>query len=920
MRHRSKSLTLGLLCLLLGVGMVACQYQEAPTQAPTLNTVKQKVVGGQPDNRLPAVGALLANKRSFCTGTLIASRLVVTAAHCITSAQQSRQSGQTVEFRIDLPTGQGNNFQSVFYEADLLETHPQYRTSGGGLLNDVAYMTLKKDVTGVSPIPIHTTKMDNSWVGRKILFLGYGLIQTQPQLRSPGRKYGAEITLRTVQGDRIETKDTGISICSGDSGGPGLYKIGNDYQIVAVNSYVTGRTSGRQPLCDGSGWSFRVDYYVSWLTPLINKYGGKCTADKDCGPCYRCDTQQGKCVIKGTTPTKEFCSPCSAPSQCGGNGQNICQRQSVGNRCLQECDLNGCCPLGTSCRSVGGVSQCVPDKGACEPYKCQSDSECGPGEECNSGECKPKPVQASATLCKKCSSNADCGAGVCTDYPDGKYCTMPCVAENFCPTGYACKVVGGKAQCISSSGECKCSADTDCHTGNVCNAGICGKQGGGKYGDACDKSRPCAKNYSCVESQSGNDVCVQACEGGFKTGQPGAACNTDGQCASGSRCYGIRGVGYACLQTCSRDGDCRNGGKCTQYGSVSICICQTDGECTNGTACNKDILSTYGQCAAKATGGVPCEKGYECSFTGYGNYCLPEPTQEPGEACSGTSRCKDGSFCAQTGSGSYVCIKTCQSNSDCSKEGGTCTRSSGFSFCNCNSSSCSPGYVCKAISSNNKVCTVGTCKTDADCGNTAVCDNGKCKPKEGSCRSDSDCESGKYCVSGLCSDCRSAGDCGANETCNQGKCQTRPGACNTNADCAQGQVCENGTCKAPSACVQDADCAQSYVCREAKCVPAGSCSENKDCKSGQICEFGVCVKDPTPPKPEVTPDAGPANNNNNTNSNNNTTTPDLGTPISQPACGCTATPSSLPSQSLFWFFLVLCPLLVLRRRKQTQSF
>ena len=168
MQHRTKSFMLGLLCLLLGAGMIACQYQEAPSSTAKMSTVKQKVVGGQPDNRLPAVGALVANKRSFCTGTLIASRLVVTAAHCIDSAKSSRRSGQRVEFRIDLPTGQGNNYQSVFYEADLMENHPSYGRTGRGLVNDVAYMTLKKDVTGVTPTPIHTSKIDNSWVGRKV--------------------------------------------------------------------------------------------------------------------------------------------------------------------------------------------------------------------------------------------------------------------------------------------------------------------------------------------------------------------------------------------------------------------------------------------------------------------------------------------------------------------------------------------------------------------------------------------------------------------------------------------------------------------------------------------------------------------------------------------------------------------------------
>ncbi len=544
-----------------------------PTSKPevALRTAKRAVIGGTIDNRLPGVGTLVANRRSFCTGTLIASRLVVTAAHCITAAQRSMNRNQTVQFRIDLPTGQGTNFKATYHDVGIVKTHPQYSSSRGGLANDVGYMTLKKDVAGVTPIPINTTKLDQTWVGKQVTFLGYGLIQTQPRPRSPGRKYSANITLRTVSADRIRTQDKGKSICSGDSGGPGLYKFNGEMRIIAVNSYVTGRTSGRQPLCDGAGWSFRVDYYVSWLQPLINKYGGKCKSDKDCGPCYRCDAKKGKCVVKGTTPTQEYCKPCTSPSSCGGTGQsNICQRQSVGNRCLQACDAQGCCPLGTSCRIVGGSNQCVPNKATCADVACQTDKECGPGEGCSKGTCRPKPVAPAATLCRTCATDADCSGGVCTSYPDGKRCTQPCVADNFCPKGYTCQSLNNKRQCVATSGDCGCKANTDCHSGFACQKGLCVRVGGGKYGDSCSSKRGCAKGYRCTPTQASGTICIQTCSGAYAAGQPGSVC-ASGKCVGGASCQPLQGNSF-CLSKCSSDTDCGRCMRCTNNKCTPLSI------------------------------------------------------------------------------------------------------------------------------------------------------------------------------------------------------------------------------------------------------------------------------------------------------------------------------------------------------------
>ena len=838
---------------LCGIGLLvwfaACMpLNEPPSSEGKLASVKQAVVGGKPDNSQPAVGGMVTKsaKSSYCTGTLIGSRLVITAAHCITN-----RSASAVQFRIDVPNGSGG-ITKTYYDIAQQVAHPKYGRTSRGLVNDVAVAILAKDVTGVAPMPINTQAMGNNWVGRKIFFIGYGLISTNPR-QKPSSKYSAEIPLTRLLSDRFETKTAGKSICSGDSGGPALYKINGRMTLVGVNSYVTGRSSGGRPYCDGSGWDFRVDIYNSWLQPYLTKYGGKCTTDQDCGGCFACEKSTGKCKPKSVTQTPQFCGPCSGSCSNGGT----CQPTSDGFRCLQPCDASRCCPTGSTCQKVGGTDQCVPDQNVCPPWKCQADKDCGAGEACTSGVCKPAPVQPAPTLCKKCSTNADCKGGICSSYPEGKYCTQPCSNKLFCPSGYACKSISGSDQCAPTSGICGCKSDSDCYSGFACSNGRCLRQGGGKYGDACDSVRRCAQGYRCIQ-QNGKGTCFQACQGAYPSGVPGATCggSTGRSCQSGSRCLRLSGVGNVCFRTCSSSGQCVNGGSCRRLSNnLAFCYCTADSQCKNGATCNRDRVSSLGQCAKKSNSGSQCSAGFTCQNTTSGYLCVGGSGQDVGQECSSTRRCQSGLVCARTDRGNSVCIRRCTSNSSCSKEGGQCIQSGNIRFCVCNSAKCNSGYVCKDISSRNKVCTRGSstggCRSDSDCSGTQTCQGGKCQDQP-ACRSDIECPSGQVCKSGKCvakPGCSSDADCKDTKLqCKNGQCVPKATGCSSDQDCAAGQKCntQSGACEPSGGCKSDNECEASEQCTQGKCVPrASGCTDDNTCPAGQRCVNGSCVTPPS---------------------------------------------------------------------------
>ena len=494
---------------------VACQLQHDNASPDTMETQTQSIIGGAVDTRYPAIGVLMVNKSGqFCTGTLVTPTFILTAAHCISAASNYVKQGSKIFFRIDLPSG--GTTKAQYHEAKSLLSHPQYGKTGGiALVNDLGGVVLKAPVSNVQPFPIHFRPvLDGTIVNKQITFLGYGLIGTRPSKKTTKVKHGVQLTLRRLLNDRFEVQDTGKSICSGDSGGPALYQIAGKLRVIGVNSYVTGPSNAGQSYCEGSGFDFRTDVYGDWLQPILNTHGYTCSDNNDCGGCFQCAA--GKCVPKVSAPHPSICKPCTSPADCGGNG-NICVRTKQGNRCMQACDSLGCCPSSYSCTTVSAsTKQCTPTSTVCPPVACQTDAQCGPGEECFQKTCRPKVVTPSPQLCQKCASDADCGTGKCYQYVEGKYCTQPCLADNFCPGGYKCEFVSGLGrQCVPLDGHCKCKDDTICHTGYTCISGSCRVLGGGKYGHACNrKYHICGRNHGCLNHDKGtssSDLCYAVC-------------------------------------------------------------------------------------------------------------------------------------------------------------------------------------------------------------------------------------------------------------------------------------------------------------------------------------------------------------------------------------------------------------------------
>jgi len=230
------------------VGMVfLCACGDAGVQLPGMTGAP--IINGAVDTTDVAVVALTYQGTQFCTGTVIASRTVLTAGHCL------RETGYPVtQIRVFFGTTVGSSGTSIGVVAG--DAYPSYYVrSDGAPIHDVAYLTLAQDAP-VAPMAWQQSALP-SLVGQTLQMVGYGVTNAYYQSGSGTRR---TVDLKITGQDSTflyygpDTKGT----CQGDSGGPTFAMINGVKTLVAVTSYG-------DSTCVQEGANTRVDAYASFI-------------------------------------------------------------------------------------------------------------------------------------------------------------------------------------------------------------------------------------------------------------------------------------------------------------------------------------------------------------------------------------------------------------------------------------------------------------------------------------------------------------------------------------------------------------------------------------------------------------------------------------------------------------------------------
>ncbi len=209
-------------------------------------TPAHAIVGGgtpQADGVARAVVTIVGSRGNFCTGSVIAPKLVLTVAHCV----QPGADYKIVDFGAD-GKPQLLNVRSVAIHPNFnMQAMQAHRATA-----DVALLQLDIPLKGKSTVPVGSPNIPIQ-VGSRFTIAGIGVT-----VRGEGKSGGTirvaalvatgqpgTLQIRLVDPLTNGVRD-GIGACTGDSGGPVFEDRPNGAVLVGVISWSTGPNGGRR--------------------------------------------------------------------------------------------------------------------------------------------------------------------------------------------------------------------------------------------------------------------------------------------------------------------------------------------------------------------------------------------------------------------------------------------------------------------------------------------------------------------------------------------------------------------------------------------------------------------------------------------------------------------------------------------------
>ncbi len=385
------------------------------------------------ENQKKAIGALIGrnyNWGNFCTATLIAPNVVLSAAHCVVgSFFNPAPSPADVKFAI------GRDAKTPDYTFQVVEIHsnPAYTGSGSDpAAHDQCVLILGESVTDKIPdiqvFPYNTEVLPSEFSTSQVQNVGYGATNNSDGDNNSKRWWVAEDVYSVSNGSFSVYGNGTHGVCFGDSGGPSLFLINNRVTVVGTVSW------GDESCLDEDHFA-RTDADSAWLM----QYAEPQTGCGDVDEIGQCDGAIARWCDNGSLIEVD----CREQGMtCGLNSESQ-QYRCVEDPCLGLDHKGGCFPgdIAMWCDD-GQLKQrkCIPCQQVCDwagsgyGYYCVDDPERGKSRTtlcrgtCDLSNDSAYCVGATGKLCV-CSSlseeweTLDCGDSCAAQSKGRGFCT-----------------------------------------------------------------------------------------------------------------------------------------------------------------------------------------------------------------------------------------------------------------------------------------------------------------------------------------------------------------------------------------------------------------------------------------------------------------------------------------------------------------
>lgn len=427
--HLREDLGMGfhLSCFFYSAMLVAtgCQFERESVE---FSSETAELIGGSVTEDDLAVAALTSfGGSSSCTASLVSPSVLLTAAHCIDDL--GNEPGLAAYFGSNT-RGNGRRIALAASSQHPLWTGDSSQGTDIGLL-----LMAFPHPDPLLPARLNTADVGD-FVGSPYRHVGFGVFNRQTGEADGQKRQGTTTILSVLESNQtIQSGDDQLSVCFGDSGGPGLIEIDGVEYVAGVHSTTTVLSPTEvcvPPNADTNVALYVDDYILPWIEendPVCGEDGTcapfGCNDDPDCTPCGPNGECTNGCALPDPDcPTSALGEICQAKTQCT-TGLCVFWQQDLSYKfCSKECADSSECPEGMACQSVmpfGKICYYENDPPGVLGDECTDAVECG-AYQCLEETCVVDCDLSRGVACPdkfECASHDDGASFQCWPEPSG---------------------------------------------------------------------------------------------------------------------------------------------------------------------------------------------------------------------------------------------------------------------------------------------------------------------------------------------------------------------------------------------------------------------------------------------------------------------------------------------------------------------